>query len=303
MAKLRDEIRREVDRFLSPYAGTLIGDTFEFVRGYRPESARYQEVFKVAGFSSALYLVFQDFRQALEGYLAEIVTPEMLRFLNRTEERMLAQLDDVAKPFAVLAQDTLADLDGGVLAPGAEAIGSRLDVEGLKRFAGLKVPSATTPLRFSARIRTEAVARLGFYTLVQWARRVLKRENAGPDQRGLKALMDALPRIKRETIKAIEFNFKSYRENIKFQYLFKLLEAAAASIQESLSDQLRAYGDDLSQMAERVESQGAGRQQVDGQLADIESEAAALSQRFEALRQALAAMPTLGQEDPQTRPI
>ena len=291
--KLRGEVRREVDRFFSPHAGTLIGDTLSFVRRYSPETAKYHELIAVAGFSSALYRVFQDFRQALEGYLAEVVTPEILRFLSQTEARLLGQMDDVARPFAVMARETLADLDGTSDASGAEvangpALGStHLDIEGLKQCAGLKVPSAVAPLRFTARIRTEAVARLGFYTVVEWARRAMKKPAAAPTHGGGQALLDALKRIKRETAKGIDFHFKSHRENIKFQYLFKLLDAAAGSIQEAIYDQLRAYGDDLSQLAERVASQGAGRQQVAEHLAEIEAAASTLGQRLEDLRQAL----------------
>ena len=293
--KLRGEIRREVDSFLSPGTGTLVGETLEYVHRYRPEADRYRETLSAAGFSSALYLVFQDFRQDLETYLAEVVTPEILNFLNRIEAWMLARLEGVAQPFAGITQDALADLDDSnpPLAASAAAVGSRLDADGLKRFAGLKAPSAAAPLRFSARIRTEAVARFGFYTVVQWVRRTFKRgRNPGLEQRGVRALMDALPRIKHETAKVIEFHFKSHRENIKFQYLFKLLDAAAVSIQESICDQLRAYGEDLSQMAGKVEFQGAGSQQVALRLEAVETEAADLGRAFETFQQSLSSLVT-----------
>jgi hypothetical protein len=290
VGKLRGEIRREVDGFFSISGGACMGETMAFVRRYRPETERYREVLASAGFSSALYLVFQDFRQALEGYLAEVVTPELLNFLHRTETGMLTRLEAVAQPFAGLARDALAELDPGGGPPAAgNGFEARLDAEGIKRLAGLKAPSATTPLRFSARIRTEARARFGFYTVVQWARRALNRQPPGPEQRGLQALTDALPRIKRETIKAVEFHFKSHRENIKFQYLFKLLDAAAASIQEAIHDRLRAYGEDLSQMAGRVEFQGSGRQQTAARLSVLETEAEALGRTLAALHQALCA--------------
>jgi GTPase SAR1 family protein len=290
-AKQRDTLRHEIDRFFSPRTGTLIGDTLTFVRQYAPETGKYRETLQSAGFSSAFYLVFQDFRQALEGFLAETVTPEVLRFLREAETRAVEQLSEVARPFATMAREALADLDAGTAVEGVagENAGQLtfIDVDALKQRAGLKVPSAATPLGFSARIRTEAVARLGFYTVVEWARRILKKPAAAPTDKGVQALLDGLRRIKRETLKAVAFHFKSYQENIKFQYLFKLVEAAAVGIREALGDQLRAYGEDLSQLAESIESQGVGRQQVADQLKGIETAAAAAGRALAEMRRRL----------------
>jgi GTPase SAR1 family protein len=290
-AKQRAVLRQEVDRFFSPRTGTLIGDTLTFVRQYTPETAKYRESLQSAGFSSGLYLVFQDFRQALEGFLADTVTPEVLRFLRAAEIRTVEQLSEVALPFAIMAREALADLDTGATG-GSAAVEDSLrltfiDVDALKQRAGIKIPSAATPLGFSARIRTEAVARLGFYTAVEWARRILKKPTAAPTDKGVQALLDGLRRIKRETLRAVEFHFKNYQENIKFQYLFKLVEAATVGIREALGDQLRAYGEDLSLLAERIESQGVGRQQVADRLEGIETAAAAAGRTLAELRRRL----------------
>jgi len=257
------------------------------VRRYPLDAGRYREALASAGFSGALYLVFQDFRQALEGHLAAVLTPEILRFVRQTETRLLADLTDTAQPFAVMAHETLTDLEAE---PGGRVPQLRPpDPESLKRRAGIEVPSAAAPLRFSARIRTEATARLGFYTLVAWARRALRRGGSAPGGQGVQALTDALRRIKRETIRALDFHFKNYRENVKFQYLLKLLDAAAVAVTEAVYDQLRLYGEDLTHLAERIEAQGAGRQQVGERLAALAGEADDLHGRLEGLRRTLAA--------------
>lgn len=290
-AKQRDALRHEIDRFFSPRTGTLIGDTLSFVRQYAPETGKYREMLKTAGFSGALYLVFQDFRQALEGFLAETVTPEVLRFLRDLEMRAVEQLSEVARPFATMAKEALTELDEEEGAGGATGENTVqpafIDVDALKQRAGLKVPSAAAPLGFSARIRTEAVARLGFYTAVEWARRLFKKPAPTPTDKSVQALLDGLRRIKRETLRAVAFHFKNYQENIKFQYLFKLVDAAAVGIREALGDQLRAYGEDLSQLAERIESQGVGRQQVVAQLEDIQTAAAAAGRTLAEMRRRL----------------
>ena len=50
------------------------------------------------------------------------------------------------------------------------------------------------------------------------------------------ALQDAMRRIKRETERSVRFQLKSYRENIKYQYFIKLIDAVSAHMQKMLEE-------------------------------------------------------------------
>jgi hypothetical protein len=63
--------------------------------------------------------------------------------------------------------------------------------------------------------------------------------------------------MKRETARSVVFHLKDYRENLKFRYLFKLVEAASESFSRTVLEQFQAYSSDLSTAIERVgDSQG-----------------------------------------------
>ena len=58
--------------------------------------------------------------------------------------------------------------------------------------------------------------------------------------------------MKRETEKSMAFFFKDYQENIKFQYMYKIVEAVSNSLYESLVDRFQAYAADLSNSVELI---------------------------------------------------
>jgi hypothetical protein len=128
--------------------------------------------------------------------------------------------------------------------------------------SGLSLPPAGTSLRYSAIIKTEAIARLGFYRVVKWFKTVLKKplRNAREDE--MSAIQDSLRRIKRETEKSIRFHFKSYRENIKFQYIHKLIDAASAHMHQMLKDRFDAFGTDLVGIEALVKKTDVDREAV-----------------------------------------
>ena len=48
------------------------------------------------------------------------------------------------------------------------------------------------------------------------------------------------------------FHFKSYRENIKFQYILKLTEAVAESFYREILDRFQIYSTDISHLRDAV---------------------------------------------------
>ncbi len=250
-SKLKGEMKTAVDRFF--YAGEydLVGRVIRFIDGYELNFNTYENKLAASGFASTLYLVFQDFRQALDLFIAETIHPEVVRLSRTLEQRIVDYLMDVAEPFQAMVMDMVAQSNQRLASPGngTGSLGDRPlekpDVQAVKRMSGLSLPPAGASLRYSAIIKTEAIARLGFYRVVKWFKTVLKKplRNAREDE--MSAIQDGLRRIKRETEKSIRFHFKSYRENVKFQYIHKLIDAASAHMHQMLKDRFDAFGADL----------------------------------------------------------
>ena len=53
--------------------------------------------------------------------------------------------------------------------------GTLLDLEDVKKVAGLKLPAAATSMRYSAKVRTEAVVRLGVYSVLKLFKKAFKK--------------------------------------------------------------------------------------------------------------------------------
>jgi GTPase SAR1 family protein len=249
---LRGELRSEVDRFFHPASGALVRGCIAFVRDYQAPLERYAAEASGARFSHALYQLFVEFRGALERYMSESVNPEIIRFVRQRERQIGRRLGAVVETFDLLVRDSL-ERSPGCAGSGDGAAGAPLEIEAIRDQAGLSVPPAVASLRYSARVKTEAYFRLGVYAAVKLVRRLFKRPpRQGEPGQALRALGDGARQIQKETEEAIRFHFKSYQENLKFQYLFRVAAVAAARMQAGIFDRFQVYGADLSQMMEAV---------------------------------------------------
>jgi hypothetical protein len=94
--------------------------------------------------------------------------------------------------------------------------------------------------------------RLGFYRALRNVKTLFRKSSDSKGQQALKALKDAARRIKRETEKTVVFNLKDYRENLKFRFLFKLVDATADGFAQAVLDRFQAYFSDLSATIEGI---------------------------------------------------
>jgi len=121
----------------------------------------------------------------------------------------------------------------------------KVDMEWIRGSAGIRLPENELALRYSAKIRSDAFLHFGFFSFTGWVMKLLKK--TAPDERakGIQSLQKGVLRMKRETEKSISLHFKDYRENIKFQYIFKLSEAASRYLLDTLIQRLQDYASTL----------------------------------------------------------
>jgi GTPase SAR1 family protein len=291
--KLVRELKTEVDGFFDHRSGSVLAGALSFIHDHPVAFENYHENLEKSGFNNTLYLVFQEFRTALDGFMAESVNPEIIRFSRRQEKRIREYLEAVAGPYAAMAADALAEYSDamagyGLAAAGAGAEKIRLpEMDTLRSMAGISLPPATATMRFSARIKSEAVLRLGFYSVVKMFKKLLKKPPTGEREEKMAALADGMVRIRRETENSMQFHFKSYRENFKFQYLVKLVDAASASLYEAMNDRFQAYVTDLSNLSGLMDREEAARAKIRETLGEMEDRAGDMVMRIERIRENL----------------
>jgi len=254
--EVKQEIKTDVDRFFSNRAGDVVKDTVDFIKNYSVPYDQYEESLKISGFSNTLYLVFQAFRQALDAFMTESVNPVIIRFVRDEEQKILERLSSAADPYHDMVRSGLSGDEGLMKTvdnhppghPAAKGAGMP-DVDAIKGFLGLTFPPVATAMRFSARIKTDAVLRLGFHTVIGVVKKIFKKADQDPNEHKILALKEGVKRIKRETEKAIAFHFKNHKENLKFQYMFVLVDAISSMVSETLISRFEVYDTDLTHLS------------------------------------------------------
>jgi hypothetical protein len=262
-----------------------------FIQHYRVDLNQYRERALTSGFNQTLYLVFLEFKQALDTFMTLTVNPEIVSFFRQLEQRLKEYLHSIVEPYEAMVRDaihqyeeTLTQLDLGRL-PVHKVFDTMPNLDDIKASIGLELPPAAAIMRYSAHIKTDAVVRLGVYALVRLMRKVLKKNAGSPGDEEIKALEGGIRRMKRETERSIHAHFIDYRENVKFQYMLKLAEASGSRLFEGLTDHFRVYLSDLSGLIDSMGSERKDKERLSASLGAIEAAIGGLGSQLEALRE------------------
>lgn len=287
-------LKSETDHFFANQPDSIPGQTLAFVRDYRLILDKYRDKLETSGFSGTLYLLFQEFKQALNTFMAESINPEVAVFSKKVDAQIQSSLESVAGPFYFIAANDLSELKSAVNVPDLQQSGDLgrqpglLDLEVIKDGAGIRLPSAATALSYSARIRTEAFVRLGLYSMTKIFKKVLKKSSEDEQAEQMRALEHGLRLIRDETAKAIIFHFENYRENFKFQYVLKLLEASSRHLNQILLERFESFSADIEDLEKIAEKKGAEREEILGFLSWVSSKAGEIQRSIESERKRLA---------------
>ncbi len=289
--KIEQKLKADIDRFFDVRTGNISKDIVDFIKGYQISYHDHEENLKQAGFSSTLYLIFQEFKHALDSYMTESVNPEIVRFIRQEEDWIREHLSSIAGPYELMVQDALAEYSNLMESFGVGCLQKRPpkislpDMDSIKSMIGLSLPPAVASLRYTVRMKTEAVIRLGFYTAVKIFKRLIKKPVQRKNESEILALKDGVLQMKRETERSIIFFFKDYQENLKFQYIFKLVEAVSNKLYDALLDRFQAYVADLSNLVALISNKKLDKQRTSELLKEMELISQEISQKITAVRE------------------
>ncbi|MBN2058985.1 MAG: hypothetical protein JW882_01100, partial [Deltaproteobacteria bacterium] len=276
--KIKSEIGKEVDGFMDIRYGAVINNIQGFVRKYEPDYERNDNDIDGMGFSTALYMVFQDFKHDLDFFMAETVRPVLIQFIRQEEKKIVSSLDRTSGSYDGLVRDTLQQYKETVKTLGISSVEytpeatQEISMEVLRKRAGLNIPPLVSPLRYTTRVRAEAVMSLGFYNSVKMIKKLFKRQIQNENDAGIRALRDGVKRIKQETERSVIFHLGDYKENLKFQYLFKFVDIASTVLSDDLVDRFRVFTMDISDMAGIVDKEQADKEKILAVLRSVEKE-------------------------------
>jgi hypothetical protein len=157
----------------------------------------------------------------------------------------------------------------------------------MKRRSGIHMPSFASTLHYTAKVRSEAINRLGFYKTIGILKGLLKK---GKEERSgeIYAIRDGMRRIKKETIRSIVFHMNGYKENLKFQYLYPLTDRIAQNIYETVIDRFRVFTVDMSEATGLIDGNQVEKDRVIEMLNEIETGGKEALDRLHGLQERLS---------------
>jgi len=258
ISEIKKELQRDTHRFFDGPSGNIAGNIESFIHTYTFSPEKYQESLKSADFSQTLYLVFQEFKQSIDTYITETINPEVIRFLQARGKRIREYFAALIVPFDTMIEDAYGEFNGmpgrsELFADGINPSGNKpTKMDTVMSAGSVRPPPLVAAMHYSTKIKTEAIMRLGLYRVMRNVSKLFRKSANREGEETLRALKDAIRRMKRETGKSVVFHLKDYRENLKFRYLFKLAEATSDGFAQAALDRFQAHLSDLSATMERI---------------------------------------------------
>jgi GTPase SAR1 family protein len=291
MPEIKNLLKQEVHRFFDSRSGSVNKNIVNFINGYALEPNKYQHNLNDTDFSQILYLLFQDFKQSIDSHITETINPELIRFVQLNEKRIGEYFESLILPFDSMMEEAyeefngLSDRSNGV-AEGTNRSRTRpQEMEAIIKTSGLRPPALVTATHYSARIKAEAIVRLGYYKAMRKSKAIFKKSTGHQGDVKIKAMEDALQRMKRETARSVVFHLKDYRENLKFRYFFKLVEAASESFAQTVLERFQAYFSDFAATIERIGTSQSDKEKARQIFDDMERTSRELRDKISRIRE------------------
>ncbi|MFW5957957.1 MAG: hypothetical protein ACOCQ0_02265, partial [Desulfosalsimonas sp.] len=277
--QLKKEMKSSVDRFFDIRHGEVVPGIMDFISGYSIPYERYRSAIAENGFADTLFVVFQDFKEQLDRYMAETVNPKLFRFTRENEEYIKDYFESIAGPYETMVREALMEFQKDPRddkSPDKETLPDSppISLDSVKKAHEIEVPDAAATLAYSRGLKTEAFMKLGYFRFLYGIRKLFKRGdgNASAD---LSALKSGVAGMKRETRDSIVFHFKNYRENLKFQYLFSIVDSVALEMNDRLVDRFQTYSTDFARVSEITGRDSTDREKaletIESVLADLDN--------------------------------
>jgi GTPase SAR1 family protein len=268
VTKIKEKLNLEVNRFFDAHSGDILKKILEFVKNYQGMTKPMKGRSDLAGVSKTMYLSYQDFKHALDKFITEDINPEVIQFVKTQENEIGKYLSSIIKPYNAMLSDAFDDyinlmkkLGVSLTMEGQSSI-EFSEIDAKHRPSGLNPPKLVTTMHYSARIKTTAILRLGVYSLQRNLKKLLKKPANQQEEVVRRAISGGIRQMKRETLKSVVEQLRDYRENLKFAFLFKLVENATDHLTHLMFDRFQVFFTDIGAVAARLDNTKSDKQRT-----------------------------------------
>jgi GTPase SAR1 family protein len=294
VTKLKEKLNADVNLFFDVHSGEIIKMIFKFIRDYKGLTKSVEGKADLAAVSKTMYLGYQDFKQSLDKFITEDINPEVIRFVKMQEKEIARYFETITRPFQAMLSDAhheygrmMQKLGVNINIDGQPII-EMPDMDVLAQHSGLNPPKLVTTMRYSAKIKTAAILRLGVFSLQRNLKKILKKPASKRAEVVRQALSGGTQQMKKETLKSVVEQLNDYRENLKFAFLLKLVEKSAENLSALMQERFQLFFTDLAAVADRLDSTKTDKQrtseilkEMDQRVSDVKGSIGHLRRRVE----------------------
>ncbi len=262
--RLKKEIRRRVDHQLDWHGGPVGAALREFIQQFEPNWDELTAAGTPAAFRPALYQLFQEFAKALAQFVTSEVNISLVEFIRGQEEWLRQELGHLWTPLFLALQEALTLYYREIEELGLPAAPPTLEVAAISRPQGLEMPLLVLEPAPGWRFAREVWLRSGLGFLGRAWEAVKKRLGLGKEvePRGQlqRDLERALISLKDWLHEEVQVQLLDYRERLKFQYFFPLVDQWLKQQEAGLEDTLGSLLGSLSGLTATVHLEETERQ-------------------------------------------
>jgi hypothetical protein len=90
--------------------------------------------------------------------------------------------------------------------------------------------------------------------------------------------------MKKLTEESLLFQCKDYRENLKFRYLYKLVDAVSQAMTETVLSRFQTFGSDTATALQQIQERHSGREEVGSAIAAMDRHASEVGEKLQDLK-------------------
>lgn len=270
---LKKELRRRVDHLLDWHAGPVAVALQEFIGKFQPQWEELTASGTPASFRPALYRMFQEFAKGLAQLLTSEVNIILVEFIRTQEGWLLQELSHLWAPLFLALQEALTLYYREIAELGLAAAAPTLEVAAIPRPQGLEMPLLVLEPTPGWRFAREVWLRSGLGFLGRTWEALKQRLGLGgekePQRQLRRDLERALTSLKEWLRGEVQVGLLDYRERLKFQYFFPLVDRWLQQQEVGLEDTLGSLVGSLSGLTAAVHLEGGERQAREQRLEEM----------------------------------
>ncbi len=237
---LKDEIKKNLEFVFKQDGMMLFKGINDYIAQAPIDIESYRTLSSDTGFNHIIYLMFQDYKRNLDLFVIENIKPKIVQFARDQEEKIASHFQSLLNSYQVNAinSEIFNDIiDDSVNIHTEESI-ETVEIEKIKKILGLQIPVSIFKAEYTSATKAGILADFGLKTLSNIFSSAFNKNKTFSFSPGLQK---AGRRMKQQTQKQLQGQFKKYQEDLQSQYFLPLIDVATREFKQIIEHRFNYF--------------------------------------------------------------